>query len=74
MKPLGKDMLSLLVAIVATVCLLWGSDALTQRLMHRSHVTYATAITRLLPINAEQVLTLIVLTLIVVTLCAVLSF
>ena len=72
MKPLDKDMLSLLVAVIVAIYLLWGSDLLTQRLLHRSSAVYTTIITQLLPINAAQMLALIAL--IVVVLCAVASF
>lgn len=74
MKPLGKDMLSLLIAVIAAVLLLWGSDALTYRLIQRSPITYTTAMTSLLPTNGVQVVALVALILIVIVLCAVLSF
>ncbi len=74
MKPLDENMLSLLVAVMVVVPLLWGSDVLTQRLMHRSSTIDTAIITQLLPINAAQVLILIALTLIVVVFCAVSSF
>lgn len=73
MKPLDEDMLSLLVAVMVVVPLLWGSDILTQRLMHRSSTVDTAIITQLLPINAAQMLVLVALTLIVVF-CAVSSF
>ena len=74
MKPLDENMQSLLVAVMVVVPLLWGSDVLTQRLMHRSSTIDTAIITQLLPINAAQVLILIALTLIVVVFCAVSSF
>lgn len=74
MKPLDENMLSLLVAVMVVVPLLWGSDVLTQQLMHRSSTIDTAIITQLLPINAAQVLILIALTLIVVVFCAVSSF
>lgn len=73
MKPLDEDMLSLLVAVMVVVPLLWGSDVLTQRLMHRSSTVDSAIITQLLPTNAAQMLVLVALTLIVVF-CTVSSF
>lgn len=72
MKSLGKDMLSLLVAVIAAVFLLWGSDALTYRLI-QSHGIYTTAMPSLLSITGAQVLALVVL-LIVIVFCAVSFF
>lgn len=75
MKPFGKDMLSLLVAVVITVGLLWGSDTLTHRLIERQEARQAAAtFTNLLPADCLEVFALVALTLTVITVCAVSSF
>ncbi len=69
MKPLGKDTLSLLVAVIVSVFLLWGSDALTYRLIRLQGI-YSSSLPSVLPIAGAQLVALVVL-LIVIVLCAV---
>lgn len=75
MKSLGKDMRSLLVAVILTVGLLLGSDKLTHWLIQKQGTEPTTMIlTNFLPVDLFEVFVMVVLMLIAVTLCLLLTF